>query len=104
MMSAVAKDERILSAVGYVFILCLLPLLLKRRSPFAQHHGKQGLVILVVWVLLWIGNIIPVLGQIVWMIGSVLLIILIILGIINAYNGKMWQLPVFGEYAKKIQL
>src|SRR3990167_5276307 len=38
-----SKDARILAAIGYLWILCLLPLLGKRQSEFAQFHGKQGL-------------------------------------------------------------
>ncbi|MFH1404683.1 MAG: hypothetical protein ABIH21_01125 [Patescibacteria group bacterium] len=102
--NSIKKDERVLSALGYIGILCLLPLILKKNSTFAQHHGKQGLVILIVWVILWVGNIIPFLGQIAWLLGSIILFILVILGIINALNGKIWTMPVLGEYAKKIRL
>lgn len=98
------EENRLIAAIGYLGILCLFPLLLKKDSAFAQHHGKQGLVILIAWVLLWVGNIIPVLGQIVWVLGSIALLILIILGIINALNGKMWEMPVLGKYAKEIKL
>ena len=99
-----AQQNRLIAAIGYLGILCLVPLLLKRNSPFAQHHGKQGLVLLIVWCLLWVGNIIPVLGAIVWMVGSIALLILLILGVINALNGKLWDMPVLGEYAKQIKI
>lgn len=99
-----AQDNRLVAAIGYFGILCLVPLLLKRNSAFAQHHGKQGLVLLIAWCLLWIGNIIPILGTIVWMAGSVVFVILVILGVINALNGKLWEMPVLGEYAKQIKI
>ncbi|TAL50614.1 hypothetical protein EPN81_02335 [Patescibacteria group bacterium] len=98
------QDDRLISAIGYLGILCLLPLLLRKESAFAQHHGKQGLVILLVWLALWFGMIIPFLGQIVWALGSLVLIILVILGMVNALQGKMWELPVLGKYAKQIKL
>jgi len=98
------QDDKVIAALGYIGILCLLPLLLKKNSPFAQHHGKQGLVLLIAWCLLWVGNIIPIIGQIVWAVGSVLLLILMILGIVNAWVGKMWEMPVLGEYAKQIKI
>jgi uncharacterized membrane protein len=97
-------DNRIFAAIGYLGILCLIPLLLKKDDPACQHHGKQGLVILLTWVILWVGNIIPVLGQIVWALGSLVLLVLVIIGIINALNGKMWEMPVLGKYAKQIKL
>lgn len=98
------EDNKAIAAIGYLGVLCLIPLLLKKDSPFAQHHGKQGLVVLIAWVLIWVGNIIPILGQIVWVLGSLVLLMLIILGIINAMNGKFWEMPVLGKYAKEIKL
>jgi len=98
------QDDRLISAIGYLGILCLLPLLLKKDSAFAQHHGKQGLVILIAWLALWVGNIIPILGQIVWTLGTIALLVLIILGMVNALQGKMWDLPILGKYAKQIKL
>ena len=93
-----------IAAIGYLGILCLIPLLAKKDSAFAQHHGKQGLVLLIVWMILWVVNVIPVLGQIVWALGSIGILILVLLGIINALNGNTWEMPVLGEYAKQIKL
>lgn len=97
-------DDRFLAAIGYLGILCLIPLLLKKDSAFSQHHGKQGLVLLFAWIILWVGNVIPVLGQIVWMLGSIVLIILMILGMVNALQGRLWKMPVLGVFAKQIRL
>ena len=98
------EKNRIISAIGYLGILCLVPLLLKKDSPFAQHHGKQGFVLLVAWIILWIGTIIPILGHIVWALGSVVLLILMILGIVNALNSKKWVMPILGKYAREVKL
>lgn len=95
------SSEKFVSAIGYLGVLCILPLLLEKNSVFAQHHGKQGLALLIAWMILWVGNIIPVLGQIVWVIGSVVFIILIILGMVNAFAGRMWEMPILGRYAKR---
>ena len=98
------EENKLMAAVGYLGILCLIPLLFKRNSPYVQFHAKQGLVILIVWVILWIGNIIPILGQIVWAVGSVVLLIVVILGIVNALNGKMWPIPFLGKYAAQLKV
>lgn len=92
-----------MSAIGYLGILCVVPLILERKSAFAQHHGKQGLVLLLAWLFLWIGNIVPVLGTIIWFIGSLVLLMLIILGMVNAFQGHLWEMPVLGVYAKKLK-
>ena len=96
-------DDRFIAAIGYIGVLCVVPLILKRDSKFSQHHGKQGLVLLIAWMVLWVGNIIPILGQIVWLLGSFALIILMILGIINALNGKFWEMPILGSFAKNLK-
>ena len=98
------EENKVIAAIGYLGILCLIPLLAKKDSAFAQHHGKQGLVLLIVWMILWVFNVIPVLGQIVWALGSIGILILVLLGIINALNGNTWEMPVLGEYAKQIKL
>lgn len=97
-------DDRFIAAIGYLGILCLVPLLLKKDSAYAIHHGKQGLVLLIAWLILWVGNVIPVLGQAIWMLGSLVLIIVMIVGIVNALQGKMWEMPVLGGYARRLKL
>ena|SRR3989338_3563254 len=95
-------EERLFAAIGYMGILFLLPLLLKRGNSFVRFHGKQGLVLFLGWVVLWIVNVVPILGQLVWIIGSIVLLVASIVGIIHAWHGEEWELPVLGSYAKKI--
>lgn len=98
------EENKLIAAIGYFGILCLVPLILKKDSPFAQFHGKQGLVLLIALVLLWAVNVVPVLGQLAWLAGSLAGFCLMILGAVNAYNGKLWEMPVLGGFAKKIKL
>lgn len=99
-----SKDLRIISAVGYLWILCLLPLLGKKDSEFAQHHGRQGLVLTIVSFGLWLVMWIPFLGWIVGFLGTIAIVVLAVTGIMNAMQGKYWEMPVLGEYAKKIKI
>jgi uncharacterized membrane protein len=100
----VSQAERVAAAVGYLGILCLIPLFAFPSSAFARHHGRQGLVILCASVILWAGNIVPIFGQIAWVLGSIALFIGAIIGAVNALNGRMWEMPVLGRYAKMIKL
>ena len=73
-----------------------------KKSTFAKHHAKQGLVLLIADFIVWAIWMVPFLG---WIIGPVLnigIIILLIIGIINAANGKMSLLPIIGRFAEKI--
>jgi len=102
------KDDNIIAAIGYIFILCLVPLLLKKDSQFAQFHGKQGLVLTVVAVIAWILSMIlwfiPVIGWLINLVMFITIIVLAVLGILNALKGEYWEMPVLGEFAKKIKL
>jgi uncharacterized membrane protein len=98
------QDIKIIAAIGYFWILCLLPLLAKRDSEFAQHHGKQGLVLTICSFILWLVAWIPVIGWVVGFLGTIVLIVFSVLGILHALQGKYWEMPYLGEYAKKIKL
>lgn len=105
-MSEIKPDERdieanrVIAAMGYVWILCLVPLLLKRRSKFAQFHAKQGLLLFVLEIVGWLVFWIPVFG---WVL-LILIILFAILGIKNALDGKYWVMPIIGKYVNKFNL
>ena len=90
------EENKLWAVLGYLGILCLIPLLGKKDSPFAQYHAKQGLILLLGWIVSWI----PFLGWIVWLVVAILSII----GILNALGGKMTPLPLVGQYAEKLNI
>jgi uncharacterized membrane protein len=94
------EENKIFAIIGYLGILFLVPLLAKKESPFAQFHAKQGMVLcitsFVAMFVIWI----PFIGWAIWLF----LLIMMIMGIINASGGKMKELPLIGGIAKKINL
>jgi uncharacterized membrane protein len=97
-------QERIFSAVGYIGILFLVPLLLMKDSQYAQFHGKQSLALFIAWVINALINVIPVLGWIVSFFGSLLLCVLMVLGVIKAYTGEKWKMPYVHRLVEKLNL
>ena len=114
---AVTDEDKLWAVLGYLGILCLLPLLLKKDRSFVQFHAKQGLVMLIVCVALWIAFIpfailmlVPVIG---WIIGGLWYLIMAVVGlavfvlwiiaIINVIQGKTWKMPVLGGFAERIK-
>lgn len=100
-------EGRKLAWLSYLGILLLIPLLANEDdNEFSKFHVKQGIVLLVVsiiWrVICVILNRIPFMRP-VCLVGMLFLVILMIIGIINALQGKTEPLPVIGEYANKIQ-
>lgn len=85
------------------YILFFVPLLTgdAKKDPFVKYHTKQGLVLFLLAVLInAIGWIVPFYFW--WRISSILslgTLILLIIGIKNAMNGKQQPLPLIGKYS-----
>jgi uncharacterized membrane protein len=84
-------------------------LLAAKDSPFAKYHCNQGLVLFLASIGAWIVNVIlamvlvfiPVLGWILIMLlhfGVIIgILVLAVMGIINAANGVCKPLPLIGN-------
>jgi len=93
------EDNKAIAAIGYIGILCLVPLLAKKDSKYAQEHGKQGAVLFAAWIAVWILGMIPVIGWfIIWPLGMIGLSILSLICLIKAVQGEFWEVPVIGKY------
>ncbi|MCK5460500.1 hypothetical protein KAI58_00755 [Candidatus Gracilibacteria bacterium] len=102
-LDVVSKGEKILSAIGYLSFLCILPLVLKEKSEFCQVHGKQGLILVILWL---ISMPIRFVGDLImdgWFSGIVgfMYFLVICYGIYSVFKGKK-ELPVLGMIAKKL--
>ncbi len=97
---AMPQGEKLLAMLGYVGFLCVLPLALKPKSEFCQHHGKQGLVLTLIFVLF---------GWLAWLGGGMAILVglvhvgLALWGIIKAKSGAMWKMPMVYEVAQKLK-
>ncbi len=96
-----AKDiesNKIMAVLAY--ILFLIPLLAAKESPYAKFHTNQGLVLFIIGVCVSVvGSIIPFIGWfLILPLGSLVVGVLGILGIINAATGKAKELPVIGKF------
>lgn len=101
---SVVEDGKIFAVIGYLSILCLVPLLLKKDNKFALHHGKQGLVLFIGEVAAAIINIIPILGQLIWVLAVLVFGMFSLAGIVQALMGNYWKMPVGGDIAEKISI
>ena len=96
------EDAKFFAAVGYISILCFVPLLLKRNNKFAQFHGKQALVLFILELAASILKIVPALGDLVFTVAFVVLGILSLVGIVKVLMGEYWEMPVVYEIADRI--
>lgn len=73
-----------------------------RQNAFAKFHAKQGIMLVILGIVISILYLIPYFGWffISWA-GSILMLVLAIMGIINVVKGEMKPLPVIGNLAEK---
>lgn len=97
-----------MSVLAYLGILVLIPLFAVKDNRFVRFHTNQGLVLCIVEIL-WnivyriVRWILPYgfLYRLVGFIGtivSLLFFVLLILGIVNACQGKAKELPIIGQF------
>jgi uncharacterized membrane protein len=108
--AADAEKNKIMAILAYLGILVLVPLLAAKESRFARYHANQGLILLITSVCGGIAMVIialisafipyvgPCMSCVVYIAFMVGILTLVIMGIINAANGKMKPLPVIGKF------
>ena len=101
---AAALSYLLMPLTGIVFLV------VEKTNAFVRFHAMQSTVLGVAWIVFWIGltiltSLVPVLGVIVGFLISIVLwlggFILWLLLMWNAYQGKEWELPVVGPFARK---
>ena len=95
-----AEVNKNITVLSYVWILCLVPLLGKRDSKFAQFHAKKGLVLFILEIIASLLIWFPLFGR----LFMLLLIVVSVMGIIKTLNGEWWEIPFIYEWSKKINL
>lgn len=101
------QQNKAMAVLAYLWILVLVPLFAAKESRFARYHANQGLVLFIAevaygvvysvlssillaisWRLYFITSILALFGVVFLVIG--------IIGIVNAANGRAKELPVIG--------
>jgi uncharacterized membrane protein len=99
-------DEANKSMAIIAYILFFIPLLAgaHNTSPFVKYHTNQGTVLfiasfaygIVYGILALVLVFIPVIGRLLIAVLPFVPLVLVVLGIVNAANGKMEPLPIIG--------
>ncbi len=94
------QENKVFAILAYIWILFLVPLLAAPNSKFSKYHANQGLILFITWfavlVLSFIFRLIPILGIIISVILYLCFISLMVIGIVNASQGKAKALPLIG--------
>ena len=90
-----------MAVLCYLGILIVIPFLTAKDDPFVKFHMKQGLLLLIAWIIVSVVG-----GSMMWTLWPVLQLInlaiavLAIIGIVNVVHQKQVELPIVGSLAK----
>ncbi len=87
-------DRNLMAALSYVWLLSLVMLIIKRDDAFIHFHAKQGVVLLIISIFWFI----PIIGQ----LAAILAFAGMVIGFVNAWQGKEYQLPLVYGWSQKI--
>lgn len=102
------QQNKVFGILAYLGILFLIPLLAAPDSQYAKFHANQGIVLFITELILGacigimsaILAFIPILGWIMAALISaaigILILVMAILGIVNACSGEPKKLPIIG--------
>lgn len=102
-------QNKAMAILAYFGPLVLIPIFAAKGSKFARYHSNQGLLLLIActawsivysiinWIILAISWRLYFISSIIG-IFSIVFIVLAVIGIVNAANGKAKELPVIGKY------
>lgn len=96
------SNDKVFGVLAYIGILWLVPLC-AGKTEFTRFHANQGLVLFLAELVLGIASgilaAIPFIGFVGGIVGGLVSlagVVLMIIGIINAAQGQMKELPVIG--------
>lgn len=93
------------TAAGALAYITIIPAILflvlapYNTRPFVKFHAFQCLGLFVLGFCLGVIAVVPVLGWIVWLLGSLCLLVVWILSIVKASQGSYFKLPVISDFA-----
>jgi uncharacterized membrane protein len=108
------NDGKIWAVLGYFIGVVAIVMLIVRTNAYAVYHAKQWLILAITALAIWIPLFISflVLGAVfpksagclilpVYGLVMVSIIVLVVMGVINAASGVCKPLPVIGVFAEQ---
>lgn len=92
-----ASDRNMFAAFSYVWFIAIVMIAIKRQDKYIMFHAKQALILAIISLITWI----PLLWMVSWIIGIIVFIGCVI-GFINAWQGKEFQIPVVYQLSKML--
>ena len=100
---APSDTGKILAGLGYLTgVVALVAILMEpyKNEKFVRAHAYQALALYVVMIVASLLNVIPLLGQIIWLVASIAVMVFAIIGAIKAFQGQDYQMPMVYGFVK----
>ena len=96
------EEGKVFAILSYIIPFFLLVPLIQRNNAFSLYHAKQCLLLwLASFVIMTALSIIVCVGWIVMPFAGLAILILAIMGLINAIKGEMKPVPLVGKFAEE---
>lgn len=85
------NQRNLVAALGYVWFICVIILLVKKDDPFIKQHAKNGtalFILSVAWVFAPFGFIIALFE---------------LYGFYQAFIGNSYKLPIIGDWLEQVK-
>ena len=92
------------SGLAYITIIPAIIFLLVEpysKSSYVRFHSWQSIFLGIAAFAISFINIIPILGQIIFLLGMLVLFVAWIIVLLKALKGERYKLPFIGNYAEK---
>ncbi len=98
------QKNKLMALLSYLGPLIIVSYISAKDDPFVKFHIKQGLTLLVLEIVVWFLMSFLLLLWPIWQLVHFGVIVLAILGIVNAAQGREKMLPVIGKFADKFNI
>ncbi|HLV42419.1 MAG TPA: hypothetical protein VKY37_09080 [Brumimicrobium sp.] len=98
--TSIVQEGKTIAIISYITIFGILIAFImnnEKKNSFAAYHIRQSLGLGLTGLALSVINVIPILGWLVSILGSIFLIVLWVMGLISALNEQEKPVPILGE-------
>jgi uncharacterized membrane protein len=97
------EEGKSAAVLGYIPFMCFIPLIKMKDNPFAVKHGKQGLILFIIEILAVL-FLLPKISDFFWSAVIIICVILALVGILNAAQGKDFKIPYIGDWIDEMKI
>lgn len=97
-----SRKTRLLAALSYIGMLCLIPLIFGGNNAFIRFHVRQGLVLWAWWLLAIYASALGEVGGFFLTFSAGVIGLFSVTGLISVLLTRNWRLPVIAVLAEKL--